>query len=85
VIAAFHRDAAAWAQRHGFDGVICGHIHSACLENHGPVRVLNTGCWTHAPGIFLVETALCCHRDPQNPGWPMARFMNTSGSAHHWL
>ena len=57
VIAAFHRDAAAWARRHGFDGVICGHIHSACLENHGPVQVLNTGCWTHPPGTFLVETA----------------------------
>ena len=57
VIAAFHRDAAAWAQRHGFDGVICGHIHSACLESRGPVRVLNTGCWTHSPGTFLVETA----------------------------
>ena len=57
VIAAFHRDAAAWARRHGFDGVICGHIHSACLENHGPVQVLNTGCRTHPPGAFLVETA----------------------------
>lgn len=60
VIAAFHRDAAAWAQRHGFDGVICGHIHSACLKHHGPVRVLNTGCWTHPPGTFLVETADGC-------------------------
>lgn len=60
VIAAFHRDAAAWALRHGFDGVICGHIHSACLEDHAPVRVLNTGCWTHPPGTFLVETADGC-------------------------
>lgn len=60
VIAAFHRDAAAWAERHGFDGVICGHIHSACLEHHGPLRVLNTGCWTHPPGTFLVETAEGC-------------------------
>ena len=57
IITTFHRDAAAWAQHHGFDGVICGHIHSACLEDHGPVRVLNTGCWTHSPGTFLVETA----------------------------
>lgn len=45
---------------HGSDGVICGHIHSACLEDHAPVRVLNTGCWTHPPGTFLVETADGC-------------------------
>lgn len=38
---------------YGFGRVICGHIHSACLKDHGLVRVLNTGCWTHSPGAFL--------------------------------
>ena len=74
VITAFHRDAAAWAQRHGFDGVICGHIHSACLEDHRAVRVLNTGCWTHSPGTFLVETADGCWQLRDGHGHCLARL-----------
>ena len=78
MIAAFHRDAAAWAQRHGFDGVICGHIHSACLEDHGPVRVLNTGCWTHEPGTFLVETADGCWQLRDGHGRRLAQLGETN-------
>ena len=74
VIDAFHRDAAAWARRHGFDGVICGHIHSACVKDHGPVRVLNTGCWTHPPGTFLVETAAGCWQLRDGHGRCLARL-----------
>ena len=57
IIDGFHQEAATWARNQGFDGVICGHIHSACLEDRDGIRVMNTGCWTHPPGTLLVETA----------------------------
>lgn len=57
LINGFHHEAATWARDQGFDGVICGHIHSACLEDRDGIRVMNTGCWTHPPGTLLVETA----------------------------
>ncbi|MBL8445204.1 MAG: UDP-2,3-diacylglucosamine diphosphatase [Zoogloeaceae bacterium] len=33
------------AQQRGMDGVICGHIHSACDRRIGDVRYLNCGDW----------------------------------------
>lgn len=33
------------AQQRGMDGVICGHIHSACDRRIGNVRYLNCGDW----------------------------------------
>lgn len=36
------------AQRHGAQGVICGHIHHATLRDDLPVRYVNTGDWVES-------------------------------------
>ena len=36
------------ARRRGFDGVICGHIHHACIRDVGEIRYVNTGDWVES-------------------------------------
>ena len=36
------------ARRRGFDGVICGHIHHACMRQIGDIRYINTGDWVES-------------------------------------
>ena len=45
------------ARRAKVDGIICGHIHGAALEERDGLLLINTGCWTHPPGTAVVETA----------------------------
>jgi len=41
----FEKTLAAEAQRHGADGVICGHIHHAVIHDDVGVRYVNCGDW----------------------------------------
>ena len=36
------------ARRSHVDGVICGHIHHAVIENFGDVQYINTGDWVES-------------------------------------
>jgi UDP-2,3-diacylglucosamine pyrophosphatase LpxH len=52
------------AQRHGVDGVICGHIHHAALRREGRLTYINCGDWVesctaigeHPDGSFEILT-----------------------------
>lgn len=47
-ISRFEETLAAEAERHGVDGVICGHIHSAALRDFDGFTYINTGDWTES-------------------------------------
>ena len=47
-IGAFEQALAAEAERHGCDGVICGHIHHAEMRELGGVEYVNTGDWVES-------------------------------------
>jgi UDP-2,3-diacylglucosamine pyrophosphatase LpxH len=36
------------ARRKGFDGIVCGHIHSACIRQIGGLDYINTGDWVES-------------------------------------
>ena len=42
------RDACAEAKRGGYDGVICGHIHSAAIRDLDGIAYVNTGDWVES-------------------------------------
>ena len=54
-IGAFEETLAAEAQRGGFDGVICGHIHHPADRRIAGVHYLNCGDWVESC-TALVET-----------------------------
>jgi UDP-2,3-diacylglucosamine pyrophosphatase LpxH len=56
-IGRFEETLAAEAKRHGVDGVICGHIHSASMRDFGGFTYINTGDWVESC------TAVVEHRD----------------------
>ena len=47
-IGAFETALAAEAERHGCQGVICGHIHHAQLTRHAGIEYVNTGDWVES-------------------------------------
>ena len=51
----FEQVAAAHARAHGYDGVICGHIHRANLREIGGISYGNTGDWVESCSA-LVES-----------------------------
>jgi UDP-2,3-diacylglucosamine pyrophosphatase LpxH len=53
----FEHTVAAEAQRRGFDGVVCGHIHQAALKEIDGIVYANDGDWVESC------TALVEHRD----------------------
>ena len=67
-IGEFERTLAAEAHRHGVDGIICGHIHHAAIQETSGIRYVNCGDWVescpavaeHADGKLeiIVWTAL---------------------------
>jgi UDP-2,3-diacylglucosamine pyrophosphatase LpxH len=56
-IGAFEQTLAGEARRHGADGVICGHIHTAAIRDEHGVRYMNCGDWVESC------TALAEHDD----------------------
>lgn len=47
-IGEFQRVVAEEARKHDADGVICGHIHHAVIEEQGGIRYINTGDWVES-------------------------------------
>ncbi|RVB34986.1 UDP-2,3-diacylglucosamine diphosphatase, partial [Mesorhizobium sp. M7A.F.Ca.CA.004.05.1.1] len=47
-IGSFQTMLADEARRSHVDGVICGHIHHAVIENFGDVQYINTGDWVES-------------------------------------
>jgi len=47
-IGSFEETLAAEAERHGVDGVICGHIHTAAIRDFGGFTYINTGDWVES-------------------------------------
>ncbi|WP_137158074.1 UDP-2,3-diacylglucosamine diphosphatase [Rhizobium sp. FKL33] len=47
-IGEFQNVVAEEARRHQVDGVICGHIHHAVIEDIGGVKYINTGDWVES-------------------------------------
>ena len=47
-IGEFRRVVVEEARKHGVDGVICGHIHHAAIENLDGIRYINTGDWVES-------------------------------------
>lgn len=56
-IGEFQRVVADEARRHEADGVICGHIHHAVIEDMDGIRYMNTGDWVESC------TAIAEHED----------------------
>jgi UDP-2,3-diacylglucosamine pyrophosphatase LpxH len=44
----FERNLAAYCQKRGFDGVICGHIHHAEIKNIDGIVYMNDGDWVES-------------------------------------
>ncbi|QDZ01933.1 UDP-2,3-diacylglucosamine diphosphatase [Nitratireductor mangrovi] len=47
-ISAFQEVVTQEARRAGVDGVVCGHIHHATIEEMGDIRYINTGDWVES-------------------------------------
>ncbi|MDT4867437.1 hypothetical protein FQZ97_1023450 [compost metagenome] len=56
-IGEFQKVVADEARRHDAQGVICGHIHHAVIEDIGDIRYINTGDWVESC------TAIAEHHD----------------------
>src|SRR5260221_710273 len=77
-IGAFEKTLAGEARRHGPDGVICGHIHSATIRDEHGIRYMNCGDWVesctalaeHEAGRFEIIT----WTDPLRRAAPVPRL-----------
>ena len=49
----FEETLAAEAERHGVDGVICGHIHHATIRDFDGLTYLNTGDWVESSTVLV--------------------------------
>jgi UDP-2,3-diacylglucosamine pyrophosphatase LpxH len=47
-VSAFETALAKEARDHGYDGIICGHIHTAALREIEGIRYVNTGDWVES-------------------------------------
>jgi len=74
-IGEFERTLAAEAHRHGVDGIICGHIHHATIQETASVRYVNCGDWVesctaiaeHADGrLEVIAWTAVAHAEPRS-------------------
>jgi UDP-2,3-diacylglucosamine pyrophosphatase LpxH len=54
-IEGFEDKLADYAHKRGYDGVICGHIHSATIKQLNTIQYINTGDWVESC-TAIVET-----------------------------
>jgi UDP-2,3-diacylglucosamine pyrophosphatase LpxH len=74
-IGEYERTLAAEARRHGADGVICGHIHHACIRGDFGLTYINCGDWVesctavveHFDGAFEIVTWTQSLAKPDEP------------------
>lgn len=61
-IARFKEIAMQHAEKQGYDGIICGHIHAPDLDESGPVAYLNSGDWvSHCTALEYHQGAWTLH------------------------
>lgn len=53
----FEQIATAYAAAHGFDGILCGHIHRANLKHIGDTLYCNTGDWVESCSAMVEDTS----------------------------
>ena len=53
-ISNFEKTLAEYAKSHGYDGVICGHIHDPADKMIDGIHYLNCGCWTDIANLNYV-------------------------------
>jgi UDP-2,3-diacylglucosamine pyrophosphatase LpxH len=53
----FEEIAAGYAAAHGFDGILCGHIHRANLRQIGPALYCNTGDWVETCSAMVEDAS----------------------------
>jgi len=52
----FEKHLSEYAEKHGYDGVICGHIHEPADKMIGKIHYLNCGCWTDEANLnYLID------------------------------
>ncbi|MBO9654502.1 UDP-2,3-diacylglucosamine diphosphatase [Agrobacterium sp. SOY23] len=73
-IGEFQRVVADEARRNNVDGVICGHIHHAVMEDMDGIRYINTGDWVESC------TAIAENADGS---FELITWMQTSGASEH--
>lgn len=49
----YERSAAHYAEKLGYDGIICGHIHQAAIKTIGQTEYCNTGDWVESCTALL--------------------------------
>ena len=60
-ISDFERSLAFACKKEGFDGVICGHIHSAANEMIDEIHYLNCGDWVESCTALVEDYEGCFH------------------------
>jgi UDP-2,3-diacylglucosamine pyrophosphatase LpxH len=60
-VCSFEEAVAREAQQRGFDGIVCGHIHSAEIRQIGPITYYNDGDWVESCTALVEEQcgAMC--------------------------
>ncbi len=53
-ISNFEKTLSEYAKSHGYDGVICGHIHDPADKMIDGVHYLNCGCWTDIENLTYI-------------------------------
>jgi len=66
-IGSFEKHLAEYAEKHGYDGVICGHIHEPADKMIGKIHYMNCGCWTDEENLTYIRDIgkgleLCKHQ-----------------------
>lgn len=51
----YEKSAAHYAEKLGYDGIICGHIHQAALKEINQIHYCNTGDWVESCTALLEE------------------------------
>lgn len=66
----FEEHVADYCEAKGYDGIICGHIHTACIKNINGIEYMNDGDWVES------MTALVEHEDGR---WEIIQWETKDG------
>ena len=68
-IGAFEQTLAGEARRHGADGVICGHIHTAAIRDEHGIRYMNCGDWVESCTALAEHKTAALKSSPGPTRW----------------
>ncbi len=55
-VESFEETAASYAERGGYDGIICGHVHEPKIVSRGSITYCNTGDWVEHCSALIEHT-----------------------------